>query len=302
MSKVLAIRHDLVYEGQSASYMYAIHPLPTITEARCEFFKEDGIRGVVFREDSFDPVTRIKRGRFYFDAGTLSETSQDSVHNGQYGPHIGAGGQTGWRADRYFSPIQLPSGESREKLCIEGSQVNLGQHPFETIWRVVGVEKISTREFLFTMRAISFVGAIPELTVTIHGNDGKEIPKEPIQNAIDELVDAFHRQQQTPIVDVARETTRVMVAAWLGQIANGDDLSKAVKKIPCDDQAAKTENKCMARWAASIINRLHPRGKSSEQEAQRNKGVTLRPVVVEDAECAVHLVGLLLREFGWAES
>jgi len=327
MSKVLAIRRNLVFEGTDEHHLYVIHPLPTISEAHCAFYvNQAGHPGydVVFREDAFDPVTRIRRGRFYSSAGGLSATSEASVYSGPFGPHIGAGGQAGWRAEHYFRPIQL--GNFREGVRVEGSQVTLGKEPFATIWRVVGVERISTDEFLFTLRSVSLFGIIPEIATTIHRKDGQEIPAQSIQGALDAIVDAMHKQQPVPIVDVARETARVMVAAWLGNVAHTRDLGKALDKLPCDHNTNsemgvlkevadkipcdhntspdKTdhEEKCVARWAASIIARLHPRGKSAEQEKQSAKGRDLRPVMDEDAECAVHLVGLLLREFKWTKS
>ena len=52
--------------------------------------------------------------------------------------------------------------------------------------------------------------------------------------------------------------------------------------------------------AALIINRLHPRGKSAERERQANDGKALRPIDDLDAETSVHLIGLILRDIGWA--
>ena len=69
-------------------------------------------------------------------------------------------------------------------------------------------------------------------------------------------------------------------------------MGGVIKLIPAD--------KKLTTWAASITNRLHPRGKSAEREERASKGVTLRPVVHEDAEACVELVGLLLRELEWA--
>ena len=293
MSTVFAIRRNLAYEGINESYMHAIHPLPTTTSARCAFFESGSSNcAVVFREDSFDPVTRIRRGRFYVDAGGLGATSQNSVYNGPYGPHIGAGGNSGWRADRYFRPIDPAI--FRVGVCLEGAHVTLGESPFATNWRVVGAETITTGEILVTLRSVSLVGVIPELASTIYGNGGHEIDKAPIQKALDTLVDAFHKQQPTPIVDVTRETTRVILAAWVGSPAAAKDLGTVIPKIP--------KERTLVREAAYIVNRLHPRGKSAEQETRAQAGNVLRPVVDEDAETSVHLVGLVLREIGWAAS
>jgi hypothetical protein len=54
------------------------------------------------------------------------------------------------------------------------------------------------------------------------------------------------------------------------------------------------------KYAAGIISRLHPRGKSAEQENQARQGRQLRDICDEDAELSVSLVGFLLRELQWA--
>lgn len=303
MSQILALRRGLVYEGDE-NFMHAIHPLPTITEASCEFYENPiGHPGmnVVFREDSFDPVTRIRRGRFYCDAGGLNAISQDRVHNHPYGPNIGSGGQQGWKAERYLR--RIGDEHLRKAIRVDGSQVWLGAGNHVTRWRVVSVEKISTDHLLFTLRAVSLVGVVPELAEVISDKGGRDVSAEPVRRALDALVDALHKQQATPIVDVAREAARVVLATWIGEAARGDDLGDVVKKIRCSEGPhPDPESKCVIRWASSIVSRLHPRGKSAEHEKQGTRGLNLRAVSDEDAECAVHLVGLLLREIGWVKA
>jgi hypothetical protein len=50
-----------------------------------------------------------------------------------------------------------------------------------------------------------------------------------------------------------------------------------------------------AAGVAEMINRLHPRGKANEQESRG-----LRLPTEEDAEAAVHAIGFIMREIGWA--
>ncbi len=99
------------------------------------------------------------------------------------------------------------------------------------------------------------------------------------------------------VVDVCREFARLLLAEWLltvgVAVVCGDDLGKLIKKIPQDKWVG-------IRNAASIINRLHPRGKSSERDRQAGSGQEIRPLSNEDASLAVSLIGFLLRDFGWA--
>jgi len=279
---------------------------------------------LVFREDSFDPLTRIRRGRFYRQPALHAGWKAAQVISGPYGLLVGIPGHGEFDDDGRFAIADIPG------LHAEANhEVQLGEMTNATAWRIAAVEKNVFGQQVFTLRAKSLFGVLPELSSELIGQN-KEVLEAEMVKAVDRslecLVDALHRQQPVPIVDVARETARVMVAAWLGDVAYTRDLGKAIDKLPCDnntnpergvlkDVAEKIpcdhntnpdnkphEDKCVSHWAASILARLHARGKSAEQEKQRAKGRDLRPVMDEDAECAVHLVGLLLREFKWTKS
>lgn len=292
MISYFALRRYLAYEGDG-NFFRAIHPTPVLTRATWPGLASTHGTPVdcpspLFREDTFDPVTRIRRGRLYVLTNSSSLIlSEDRVHNYPYGPHIGVGG--GWQADGYYRPAGIVDFPAAQRM--ESMELVLGDAPGTTFWRAVAVERISSGELLFTLRARSSLGALPELADTLLARNGSPVPAAPIREALDQLVDAFHRQQVTPIVDVARETMKVILTSWLGASAHGKDLGKVIEGIPDD--------KPLMRWAASIVNRLHPRGKSAEREARAEQGVMLRPVVDEDAETSVHLVGLVLREVGW---
>ena len=294
---VLALRRGLIYEGDG-NFFRAVHPIPVLTRAVCEWIPgssqdQPQAAAVVFREDSFDPVTRIRRGRLYQRDGQQGGRSvpAENVHNYPFGPHVGvAAGQ--WDPDSWYNPYRPYSSKVLHTKL--GSEVQMGDSGCKTVWRVVQAERILTGDILFTMRAVSFLGAIPPLAPQIESLQGNPVDTWPIQAALDRVVDAFHAQQPQPIVDVCRESARVIVAAWMGDSAESKDLGPLIHVIP--------ETWSVVRKAAFIVSRLHPRGKSSEQERQDRDGNALRPVVDEDAEASVHLIGLLLREIGWAAS
>ncbi len=280
MIERLAVWQDAFYEG-SGYAVRTVHPATVISPVSCDFIPTYGGNEAIFREDSFDPVTRIRRGRLYVDK--MSEHRWDQVK-------IDNGNTYNWGNLRPTASYEPWKPDNNKK--IDGSIIQIGTGGFETKWRIVGLEKIYIGHILLTLRANSLLGVIPELSDTITDKDGNIIDVKPVQTALDSLVDAFHRQQAIPTVDVARETARVILTYWIGQSANTKDLGKVINEIP--------KNKDMAQWAASIINRLHPRGKSAEQENQAANGVRLRPVAWEDTEVSVHLVGMLLREIGWS--
>ncbi len=85
---------------------------------------------------------------------------------------------------------------------------------------------------------------------------------------------------------------RVILTKWIGPAVYRKDLGDVIKKIP--------DGKNVLKWAVNIINRFHPRGKSSEAEVQASKGSALRTLGEEDADLCVNLIALIMRELGWA--
>lgn len=292
---MLALRRGLVYEGDG-NFFRAIHPIPVLTRASCDWTSEScegssQSAARIFREDSFDPITRIRRGRLYCrDTQQGARTvPAENVHNYPFGPHIGiAAGQ--WDADGWYTPYRPSSPEGMRGNFEE--EIRLGDSGCETLWRVIQSERILTGDLLFTLRAVSFLSAIPRLSGSIETCQGDPVDAQPIHAALDRVVDAFYAHQPQPVVDVCRESARVILAAWVGDPAESKDLGPLIHVIP--------ETWSVVRKAAFIVSRLHPRGKSSEQERQDREGNVLRPVVDEDAEASVHLLGLILREIGWA--
>lgn len=100
---------------------------------------------LLFREDSYDPVTRIRRGRFY----NRSDCVQPQEWRVQRHPALqeeGARDSEGYLVKRLFGfhiwAARIHLGASRRTL------VALGIRDAMTLWSVVGVEQISTGEDL----------------------------------------------------------------------------------------------------------------------------------------------------------
>ena len=77
----------LVYEV-SGNYGRPVWPTPVITPAKFVFPSDETLNaesssnvfGYRFREDSFDPITRIRRGRFYCADGAQPKQTRVSHH------------------------------------------------------------------------------------------------------------------------------------------------------------------------------------------------------------------------------
>lgn len=182
---------------------------------------------------------------------------------------------------------------SNSEHKIENLIIYLGDFSHRTAWRIVGIEKLFNGETLFTLKSLSALGTLPEL-IEEKLPEGK---KKEIREGFEKVVAVAPIQIAESVVDVCREFARLLLAEWLltvgVAVVCGDDLGKLIKKIPQDKWVG-------IRNAASIINRLHPRGKSSERDRQAGSGQEIRPLSNEDASLAVSLIGFLLRDFGWA--
>lgn len=284
MMERLALWRGTFYEGDSRN-VRAIHPAPVISQAACDFVSIIGIDELIFREDAFDPATRIRRGRLYVGgraAHTWDQVTVDGINTYNWNNLRPEVSYVAW-------------GANANPRDILGHVLQIGGGDFATNWHIVAVERLSIGQILLTLRAHSLFGVLPDLRANLPDEQGNPLlqnKQSQVKSSMGRLVDTFHRFQPVPTVDAARETARVILAAWIGNEADEKDLQKVITLIP-KDRSVLTN-------AAFIVNRLHPRGKSSEQETQAGKGNFLRAPTEEDAETSVHLVGMMLREIGWA--
>ena len=284
----LAFRRGIVYEG-NRHQLWTLYPTPLISRAVCAFIEGQNL---VFREDSFDPMTRIRRGRFYRLCGERSgKWKASSVSNGLYGSLVGIS------SDIFDEDYSFELALIQKDKVIRKEIVRIGEGNAMTAWHVVGVEQNIFGQQVYTLRAQSLLGVLPELSDVPLDRENGPVEQDKITQvrvSLNQLTDIYHRFQPVPTVDAARETTRVILAAWIGSKANCQDLGGVINLIP--------KEMSMLCSAAYIVNRLHPRTKTSEQETQAEKGITLREPTEDDAQTSVHLVGMLLREIGWAQS
>lgn len=237
---------------------------------------------MVFREDSFDPVTRIRRGRFYKSSGDSRPSQRFALLHPVY--------------RNWGSPITTEDGRVERRLLIfdqlqcRPPQEMVAVGSSESLWRVLGAEQITTGEFLVTLKARHALGVLPELNPDAMPDLGRERAVE----TYEKLVDSAYRETPGSIVDRARDATQWFLDTWAATHDGEnsllhEDLGKLIEKID------KANNKPQVILSASrIVARLHSRGKPNEQERY-----STRPLMEADAEFALAAVGLLLREFGW---
>lgn len=287
-------RERLFYEGSSL-YGHAIWPSPILTPA--SFISPDdsvidlpetndmALAKYVFREDSFDPVTRIRRGRFY-----ASDSVQPQQWRVQMHPALPNEARELGREGRIkkllFTFLKV---SSAYQLIKDGrTTVLLGSQGAHSRWTVIAIEAIATAEDLVTLRAKTTLGALPRINTT----EIPDVVRDKLLEAIEKVRDTIYRLGPESIIDRCRDAAQIALA---GKIA------PEVGKIPSDDLAQlarKFDEKgdLAIASAAKIIGRLHARAKPNEQ-LNRN----LRPIREQDSELAVSCLGFLLCDLQWAE-
>jgi hypothetical protein len=281
----------LVYEGQ-ACYGYGLSPSPVLSLATV-IYEESNFQNIpagadlfhadtVFREDSFDPVTRIRRGRLYKTPG-IQPQEWRVIPNAMF---QGVAGQIQMRLHGFDSNLI-----SSERDTFRNALIALGSADAYTLWRVVSVERIITGEDLLTLRARSSLGIVPEINESTIPLDAVSKVKETLTR----LSDAAYRAGPESIVDRAKDAAQWCVAVWLAD-RKGDpkfrtfDLGKIAN-------ALDGEERSVIQNVGRALARLHARGKPNVQEEKGS-----RPVTEDDAEFALASVGILLREIGWSRA
>ncbi|MCY4755411.1 hypothetical protein [Pelomonas aquatica] len=288
---------NLVYEGLS-NFGHGLWPAPLLLRATFIREPEDWAQvpntgalrnaSVVFREDFFDPVSRIRRGRFYEPSLSAGQPALWWVH-----PHPTASdasktkngaGQVNLSLLTFVPMTRLVErlGPSPEPVVVLGAQ------PAVTAWSVVAVERADHDHDVVTLKARLNFGFLPELlTEAIPAAARKRVTE-----AVAKVVDAAHRQSGIALVDLCRAAATVVLAEMLVEQGKARDL---LEKDLGEVVAALPEQAKLRRSAADIIRMLHPRGKPNEQVR-----LGTPPVTEADGLFALEAFAFLLRDLGWA--
>lgn len=245
-------------------------------------------RSMVFREESFDATTRVRRGRLYVPAGQSRQQAWALPH-----PVYGALGSANRVPDgrvertlRVFEPYQVATDLFRKQLIIGAP---------ESAWFVLAAERISTGELLLTLKARRAFGILPELSTDLI----PEVGRHAVVETTSKLLDAAYREAPGSVVDRARDAAHACLAAWAVSERDDpklltDDLGPLIKRLLHHDTAGRRH---AFMDAANLVRLLHARGKWNERKKRE-----LRPISEDDAELAIRAVGFLIQEFGWAQA
>lgn len=283
-------RARLHYEGDGffGWALWPSHPILSIaTVARVDSDYEAipdrtdlGHAKLLFREDYFDPVTRVRRGRFYTRNDAQPREWSVPPHPALSDEHRQAG-RDGRLQKRLFSFHDWPARTQISERAPYATIV-LGVKQAATLWRVIAIEQISTGEDLVSLKARSNMGVLPELSE-------QSVPsahKQRVSECIDRVVDTAYRGGPEGVIDRCRDLAAAALGAHLEN--PGKDLSDLAN-------LAANQKRPLLSSAGRILCLLHSRAKPSEQF---NRSV-LHPTE-DDAALALECAASILREVGWA--
>lgn len=289
----------LVYEGMGAA---DIPSIPTPNAAQAKLIEAEGDwqnlpRGLsvdplrwLFREDSFDPVTRTRRGRLYEPQPGQGQPNQQRV-----GPHpyedpmmrqVGAGGRVTKTLYTFTACHQLLNLPNQG----QGMTLALGDARAASPWRIIQTEALANGSVMVTLKSLSAFGIIPAVNYAQVAPEHRHA----VADAIERVMNSAFREAPTSVVDHCRAALTVLLSRWLVQTNREDEGALALDLGPLAKRMEAHEMSCVAN-AAQIVARLHARGKPNEQQARG-----LRPPESGDDEFALEAVGLAIRDLGWS--
>lgn len=294
--------NGLVYESVGSVPDRPVVPIPMVSQARLITNRSgwDSLPGSyrgtpltwLFREDSFDAVTRTRRGRLYQSMTGASYPG----HDVRVMPHpfenlgdrnIGHDGKLHRPLNIYAAGTNLME-QPRGGL---GATLALGNSLAASAWRIVDVEITVSDDVMLVLRSLSSYGLMPELdTSKIHERFRHEVA-----SAVQKVVDSAFRESPVAVVDCCRDAAALIASRWIWQETRDETaLRKDLNQVA--EALATGAKKNVAANTARTLAILHARGKSNEQFA---KG--LNPPTEQDAEYALYAIALILRELGWAK-
>jgi hypothetical protein len=291
------VTEGLIYEGESG-YGRGIVPTPAIFLATAlgpdldvsaiPESEDLGHARLIFREDSFDAVTRVRRGRFY---GRVN-TSQPHPWRVAAHPHSISDISSSFVGIVQKHLHGFSASQSRLTL-VGGAQptiVAFGTRAGFTLWRVVDIERMISGEDLVTLRARSTLGLLPELREQSVPEDA--LPK--VREVLEMLAQAINTSAPVSVIDRARDAAQWCIGVWLAH--SKEERSLRTKDLSDLANATEREKLVVVSAVARSVARLHARGKPGEQERY-----SARPPMEADAEFAIAAIGLVLRDIGWAQ-
>jgi hypothetical protein len=244
----------LFYEGSPSLYGFGIWPSPfasiaTLISQQADWSNIPATADLawaelIFREDAFDAVTRVRRGRLYYRHQTQPAEWHVQRHPA-YPSEDGKADASGHLVKRLYTYWPWFAGGEVAKAR-DSVLIALGVRDSYTLWTLLSVERLSTGENLLTLRARSSLGAMPSLDEAAIPPDGVE----DIRRQVDRVADAEHRQGFEAIIDACRYAAPAAIGLWLAS-RDGDTRFRA---MDLNDHLRHLERE-RSQWRSSSARR-----------------------------------------------
>jgi hypothetical protein len=232
---------------------------------------------LIFLELTFDPITRIKRGKFYKLADEGQPASIYPSTTGGIFQVNSSSPQYSVQAYKFFSY------ELTRNFNLKDSFIIFGNSRFETRWRILSVDASVTNEEIYVIQEVNSIGAIPSLNKNV-------IPDRFFTEIEKEYTSLLSELNSSPesVIDHCRDLATSLLSAVLGTCDKESraDLGKLIPKVD--------EKLRVVKSSADIINRFHPRRKPNEIEK-----LELPTLSRIESDFAVQCVFQIIRELKW---
>lgn len=285
-----------LYEGNRNSGSPVINhapllPIDFIGIDKPHTLKEfDGYKGHVFRELSFDPITKVRRGIVYKlnenqpVTWRVHDPSRKDIELSSWG----SGGAQKLDAIGYNSDSLAYLRELKKF-----PRVVLGESPYQSYWKILSIETLFNSQSLVTLKAMSSFGTVPELIVEKVPENAKSL----LTTSLDNTESSANRLGAIETVDACRSTLSIVFGALAGNLTL--DLGAGIRKrIDANLKSnPKGNGQDLITFNAEIVRRLHSRAKPNEMVK-----LSTRPISDEDACLALNCLWFILIELRWAKN
>jgi hypothetical protein len=283
----------VVYEGRidwggrpllPAPYLFGIQLAGTPDEATDLLKQSTDYNRLLFREDGFDPVSMVRRGRIYEPGQSYSTACRVYPINEAERNEGTTGSGLVVRHLRCYHRYPLSSRLGSEQLFAA-----IGSNGSYSMWRIVSTDRTCFDEELVTMRPLYFLGAIPDLSP-------ESIPEQwraKVQETVGKVVDSMHRANADSIIELCRHAASAALFAHFHEGVvelNKTDLRPLANRA--EEEGLRLVGSC-GKTIADLHSRIKP-------NMQMQYG--LNSIGDRDAELAVHCLSLILRHLGYTRS
>lgn len=288
-------RSGRLYEGSSSAGIAINFHVPILAIEFVGVEMQQGatllnLPNMVFREDSFDPITKIRRGRVYKEVIGRNEPWRvhDLARTDLKRVRWDQGEAQELEATSYHTD---PLTSLRQMTLLP--KVMLGKTPYQTYWKILTIETLFDGSPLLILKALTSYGAVPELVI----NQVPDIAQRQIQDALENVEVAANRIGGIETVDTCRNALSIVLGALAGntELDLGKGISYRIEENKAKSTNPKANGQDLITQNADIVRRLHPRGKSSEKEKYQTRAISQ-----EDANLALNCLWFVLVELGWA--